>query len=280
MTGWLTVAIAKAGAAPVRWAMAGALLALVMGVPLALALTWPAVDPVITVVNTGSGGLIVVPDTAGRLIVVGGSLTHTGAAVALDRHLPFWQRSIGLLVAAPPHATSVPGLLDILDRRAVGRASLLGTAPVASPALDAWHARRTAPPLVGATEVALASGARLVLDTGDYPDGDAALAIIARGPIQVVVLLGDAAPLIARRMAAGASPVPTAVVQIGRGQALPATNRPTLQVVLDGGGAGGSAGTTVLPAGEAVRITVLADRLRLSGDPVAAQHGRPAAYSK
>jgi hypothetical protein len=139
--------------ASLRWGAPVALLALLAGGLPALALARPPADPTVTLVNTGSGGLALLADRDGRPIVIGGSAARTDAGAALDRALPPWQRRLGLLLVPPPHAAYLPGALDLLDRRPVGRAGLLGLSTRPLPALDAWPARQRGEPVSGPAEL-------------------------------------------------------------------------------------------------------------------------------
>ena len=121
-----------------RWGTPVAVLTLLLtGLPF-VALTRPPADPVVTIIHTGRQGLVLITDTAGRHLVLGGSEGRTAATALLDRHLPPWDRRLSLLLVPPPHAAALPGALEVLERRSVGQAGLLGLAPRPHPALDAW----------------------------------------------------------------------------------------------------------------------------------------------
>jgi hypothetical protein len=255
--------------ASLRWGAPVALLALLAGGLPALALARPPADPTVTLVNTGSGGLALLADRDGRPIVIGGSAARTDASAALDRALPPWQRRLGLLLVPPPHAAYLPGALDLIDRRPVGRAGLLGLSARPQPALDAWPARQRGEPVAGPAELALPGGGRLLLDPGDDPAGGAALALVERGPVRLLLLFGEAAELAAARHAAGRLPAPTAAAQFRAAAApLPAALRPPLLVTLDAGAGGRSPRTLPLAAGQAVEVVLLPDRLRVQGEAV------------
>jgi hypothetical protein len=257
-----------------RWGAPAALLAVLLGGLPALALTRPPAEPTVTLVNAAGGGLALLTDRDGRPLAIGGGEARTAASAMLDRHLPVWERRLGLLLVPPPHAVHLPGALDLLDRRPVGRASLLGLSPRPSPALDAWQARHLEEPIVGLAEIALAGGGRLLLDTGDDPAGGAALALIERGEVRLLLLFGDAAPLAAARHALGRLPAPTAVVHLTRGGSpLPTALRPPLVMAIEGAAGAGPPRTLILPPGQAIEVVLLSDRLRVHGEAVAAQVG-------
>lgn len=241
---------------------------LVAGLPFA-ALAQPPADPVITIINTGSGGLAIVADTSGRSIVLGGSAGRTAATAHLDRHLPPWERRLGLLLVPPPHAAALPGALEVLERRAVGRASLLGLAARPQPALDAWQARRPAPPVVGRAAVDLGAETRLLLETGPDPAAGAAVALVERGSISLLLLFGEGGSLAAEAVARGTLPAPVAVARLTPGATPPAGLRPALVIALDEREAAATGPRTLgLAAGEAVRVVLRADRLTVQGKPV------------
>jgi hypothetical protein len=257
-----------------RWGLLAALLALLLGALPALALARPPGDVTVTLVNAAGGGLALLTDRDGRPLAIGGGEARTAASAMLDRQLPFWERRLGLLLVPPPHAAHMPGALDLLDRRPVGRASLLGLSARPSPALDAWQARHREEPIVGQAEIALAGGGRLLLDAGDDPASGAALALVERGEVRLLLLFGDAAPLAAARHALGRLPAPTAVVHLTRGGSpLPVALHPPLAIAVEGSDGAGSTRRLLLAPGQAIEVVLLSDRLRVQGEAVAAQMG-------
>lgn len=255
--------------ASLRWGAPLALLALLAGGLPALALARPPADPTVTLINTGSGGLALLTDRDGRLVVIGGSAARTAASAALDRALPPWRRRLGLLLVPPPHANYLPGALDLLDRRPVGRASLLGLVARPPPALAAWQARGREEPVSSPAELALPGGGRLLLDPGDDPASGAALALVERGPVRLLLLFGAAAELAEARHAAGRLPAPAATAQLTVAAApLPPALRPPVLVTLDGAAGAGPPRTLPLAAGQAVEVVLLPDRLRVQGEAV------------
>jgi hypothetical protein len=252
-----------------RWGAPVGLLALLLVAAPALALAQPPADPTVTIVNTGSGGLVLLTDTRGRRLALGGSAAGPAASTALDRHLPPWDRHLDLLLVPPPHAAHLPGALGLLERRAVTQASLLALAARPDPAIDAWQAQRPRPPVVGRAMVALDGDARLLLDTGDEPAGGAALALVERGEARLLLLFGAAAPLALARHAAGHLPAPTAVARLTpQAGPLAAPLSPALVISLDSptGSLTATPPTIALAAGESLRVVLRPDRLRIQGD--------------
>ena len=91
------------------------------GILLWLAVTGTGSDRLtVSFLDVGQGDAILIegPDNH-RILVDGGP---TGAAVkrALDRHLPFYDRRIDLIVLTHPQADHVGGLMDVLDEYDVG----------------------------------------------------------------------------------------------------------------------------------------------------------------
>ena len=113
-----------------------------------------------------------------------------------------------------------------------------------------------------------------MLDAGDDPADMAALALVERGDVRLLLLFGDAAPLAAARHALGRLPAPTAVVHLTRGGApLPTPIRPPLVMAIEGAASAGPPRTLILPPGQAIEVVLLSDRLRVQGETVAAQIG-------
>jgi hypothetical protein len=277
MSGWLrrgqsevgAMRLAQRAAAPGWLGCLGLLTLLLAGLP-GLALAAPPVDPTVTIVSTGTGGLVLLRGGLGQPLVVGGSEGRTAASAGLDRHLPPWERRLALLLVPPPHSAHLPGALDLLDRRAVGRASLLGLSRRPHPTLDAWQARQREAPVVGQASIALAGDAWLRLDTGDDPASEAALMVVERGPVRLLLLYGDAGPLVSTRLASGRLPPPTAVVRLTpRDAALPPTLQPPLVITLDDATSPDSPRLLALAAGQSVQVILLPDRLLVRGDGVA-----------
>jgi hypothetical protein len=256
-----------------RWALAvGALTALASALPF-VALTRPPVDPVVTIANTGDGGLALLTDTAGRRLVIGGSAARTEATTPVDRLLPPWERRLSLLLAPPPHARLLPGALTLRERRPAAEARLLGLAAEPDPAIDAWQASRPDPPVVGTARVALGAETWLTLETGPEPAAGAALALVERGPVRLLLLFGAAEALAGDLAARGQLATPAVVAQMSsEAGPLPAALRPGLVIrtARAAAGAGAPRQLTLAP-GESVRIVVRADRLVVEGEPVSAQ---------
>jgi competence protein ComEC len=98
-----------------------------IGVPLAGAiLVWLAVLQLpdgklhVSFLDVGQGDAILITAPDGQQILVDGGPSPTALASALGREMPFWDRSIDLLIMTHPDADHITGLVDVLDRYHVG----------------------------------------------------------------------------------------------------------------------------------------------------------------
>jgi hypothetical protein len=143
------------------------------------------------------------------------------------------------------------------------------------PALDAWQARQREAPVVGQAAIALGGDTWLRLDSGDDPAGEAALALVERGPVRLLLLFGDAAPLAEARLAHGRLPPPTVAVRLTRGvRPLPPALQPPLLIAVDGTTSPGPPRLIALAPGEALQIALRPDRLLVQGNVVASNLAR------
>ena len=93
-----------------------------------------------TILDVGQGdGILVEGSRGGRLLVDGGP-DPDRLLVALDAHIPPWDRRIDTLILTHPHEDHVAGLALLLDRYHVGRVfepGMIGPGP----GYAAWVAR-------------------------------------------------------------------------------------------------------------------------------------------
>lgn len=73
----------------------------------------------LTVFNVGQGDAIFIESPGGTQILIDGGPDEKILS-KLGRHLPFWDRSIDLLILTHPHADHLTGLLEVLKRYNVG----------------------------------------------------------------------------------------------------------------------------------------------------------------
>jgi competence protein ComEC len=74
----------------------------------------------VTFLDVGQGDAILVTTPQGRQILVDGGPSPAALTSALGRQMPFWDRSIDLLVATHSDADHVTGLTEVLTRYKVG----------------------------------------------------------------------------------------------------------------------------------------------------------------
>jgi competence protein ComEC len=90
-------------------------------IAVAAALTWmtlshgdePRVS--VTVLDIGQGDAILIEDRAGHRVLVDGGPRGDDLALALGRHLPFYDRRIDVVVVTHPQADHLTGLLEVID---------------------------------------------------------------------------------------------------------------------------------------------------------------------
>lgn len=77
--------------------------------------------PRVTVLDVGQGDAILVEGGRGGRLLVDGGPDPGRLLVALDEHLPPWDRRIDLVILSHPHEDHAAGLAALLDRYAVSR---------------------------------------------------------------------------------------------------------------------------------------------------------------
>jgi len=155
--------VRRAVPAPGRSAQRAASLALVISIAVVagVAVARPSGVARVTVLDVGQGdGILVEGSRGGRLLVDGGPDPNR-LLVALDSHLPPWDRRIDTVILTHPHEDHVAGLALLLDRYDIGRVfepGMIGPGP----GYDAWVARlaRVGAPSRGS----LAAGDRVQVD--------------------------------------------------------------------------------------------------------------------
>lgn len=88
--------------------------------------------------SVGQGDAILIETPGGNEILVDGGPNDTVLA-KLGRALPFWDRSIDLVLLTHPHADHVSGLVEVLKRYRVG-AVIESGANYGTPEYKEWHA--------------------------------------------------------------------------------------------------------------------------------------------
>ncbi len=129
-----------------RAAQRAATLALVIAVAVVggVVVARPATFARVTILDVGQGdGILVEGSRGGRLLVDGGP-DPDRLLVALDRHVPPWDRRIDTVILTHPHEDHVAGLALLLDRYRVGRVFEPGMAGP-GPGYAAWVGRLSRP---------------------------------------------------------------------------------------------------------------------------------------
>jgi len=113
---------------------------------LLVALAWSALlsapDGLLHVVflDVGQGDAILIVTPTGRTVLVDGGPDGQRTCWLVDRHIPFWDRSLDAVVVTHPHADHLAGLLQAITRYRTG---LVVQSPVVSKSLPAveWERR-------------------------------------------------------------------------------------------------------------------------------------------
>lgn len=105
-----------------RWSTA-----VIVGLPLAVAtLVWLAVLQLpdgklhVAFLDVGQGDAILITTQQGQQILIDGGPSPTALTSALGKEMPFWDRSIDLVVLTHPDADHITGLVEVLERYRVG----------------------------------------------------------------------------------------------------------------------------------------------------------------
>jgi competence protein ComEC len=145
----------------------------------------------VVVLNAGEGEAIYIRTPNGHQALIDGGATGPNTLAALGRQMPFWDRTLDLVVLSAPVDGRVTGLVPVLERydvTYVAYADFLSTRDDSSPALQRWKdliARRP-----GGTHGSLIAGDTWTLDAGVRldvlwpPPGTA-------GPLVLRVAYGD-----------------------------------------------------------------------------------------
>ncbi|MGB6837626.1 MAG: MBL fold metallo-hydrolase, partial [Dehalococcoidia bacterium] len=117
---------------------------LVGGLALAVALAWWAVlsHPhgrlTVSIMDVGQGDAIFVHTPQGHQILIDGGPSAQAAMEALGRELPFWDRSLDLIVLTHPQEDHLVGLVRVLERYDVAQV-MASPIEADSSAYDEWR---------------------------------------------------------------------------------------------------------------------------------------------
>jgi competence protein ComEC len=101
------------------------------------AFTLPDNDLHVSFLDVGQGDAILIQN-GNRQILVDGGPSPQAVTLALSRRMPFWDRSIDMLILTHPHADHLAGLLEVLRRYQVGQV-LYPALDYSSPLYDEWR---------------------------------------------------------------------------------------------------------------------------------------------
>ena len=87
----------------------------------AVVLTTPDDNLHVTFLNVGQGDAILIQTPDYQNILVDGGPSPQAISLELGRKLPFWDRTVDLMVSTQPHADHITGLLEVLQRYEVKR---------------------------------------------------------------------------------------------------------------------------------------------------------------
>jgi competence protein ComEC len=182
-----------------RWALPPLLLA--------AAVIWTAVAEApdgrlhIVALDIGQGDAILLQSPEGRTVLIDGGPDGTVTCAEIDRHLPFWDRSIDVAIVTHAHADHVTGLLNATERYRIGVVLEPNTNPSPSLQWEEWHARLTskgliATPVNDGYSVELGDGVRLdvlnppspaFLGTSDDDDNNGIVLRVSYGDVSFLL---------------------------------------------------------------------------------------------
>jgi competence protein ComEC len=141
---------------------------MLLGGASAALLTWLAVAALpdgrlhVAFLNVGQGDAILITTPGGRQVLIDGGPSPSSTLWEMGRNMPFWDRSLDLVVNTHPDADHLAGLPEVLERYRVGQV-LLPDVAGESGLYAAW---REAVEEEGAPVIQAQAGMRLELETG------------------------------------------------------------------------------------------------------------------
>lgn len=102
-----------------------------------IAATMPDDDLHVTFLDVGQGDAILI-EKGNQQVLVDGGPSPQAIVLGLSQQMPFWDRTIDLVISTHPHADHITGLLEVLKRYRV-KEVLYVNSEYDSPIFDEWH---------------------------------------------------------------------------------------------------------------------------------------------
>lgn len=156
---------------------------------------WPDAHLRVWFLDIGQGDAIFIQTPAGEQILVDGGPPNGGLLAQLGKVMPFYDRSIDLIVSTHPDADHLGGLVDLLGQYQVGE--ILETGMVCDTALcNQWDKEKQATQtktehIIIGQEIKLSSQARLVVLHPFSDEGGEKIAQTNNGGIVLKLLYGQ-----------------------------------------------------------------------------------------
>jgi len=135
---WLKPGIGKsfnfASRLPMKWVIPGLLVLAILA--WLTAATMPDSRLRVSFLDVGQGDAILIQKASQQILVDGGP-SPRAIALALGKQMPFWDRTIDLVVLTHPHPDHISGLIEVLNRYRVKQA-LYPDLDYNSPLYDEW----------------------------------------------------------------------------------------------------------------------------------------------
>lgn len=194
----------------------------------------------VTFLDVGEGDAIFIQTPSGRQVLVDGGPGEMALLSQLGRRMPFWDRTLDVVVLTHPESDHLTGLLAVLERYRVDTIVFREMASNAA-AYDRWLE------LVGREEAAVYSGEaglRLTLDegvemavlwpgaelTGGNANDNSIVTRLTYGQMSVL-LMGDAGAEVERQLMAGGAPLRSTVLKVAHHGSCDATTVGFLEAV-------------------------------------------------
>jgi competence protein ComEC len=191
----------------------------------------------------GQGDAIFIRTPSGRQVLVDGGPSRTALLSQLGRRMPFWDRTLDLVVLTHPDADHISGLIAVLERYRVDTV-IFREVGAASSLYEHW---RQVVEAEGATVYQGEAGLHLTLDEGlemavlhpsagwvsetaENLNNDSIVTRLTYGPVSVL-LPGDVGAEVERRLVAQGAPLRSTVLKAAHHGSCDSTTRGFLAAV-------------------------------------------------